>query len=359
MAVTEDAKPGWLARLRGTPAAVENEAAEPDPGRRRAEEEAIELELTILDAQHHFADDSQPPFTMPDLLTVLRTSGHRVVGTIFVEAGFRYRPDGPEELRPVGEVEAVRTLAESADRTHPGLGPCRGIVGHADLILGDRVAGVLDALATAAGGRLCGIRDVAAWDADPRFRFGPPFGAPAGMLLDDRFQAGVQRLERYDLVFNATVFGPQLPELATLARACPSTRIVVEHAGLPLWVRQDLSRDAVLETWRSNLAELASLPNVFMKIGNLPQQRSFFVDHGPGSDVLAAAWRPYIDACVDAFSPERSMLESDLTVQAALCNYTVLWNAFKKATAHYAPTEREFLFHRTALAVYGLDGAAL
>ena len=52
-----------------------------------------------------------------------------------------YRPDGPVEMRPVGEVEFVQGLAAASAS---GLyGPCRAaaaIVGHANLNLGDRVS---------------------------------------------------------------------------------------------------------------------------------------------------------------------------------------------------------------------------
>jgi L-fuconolactonase len=62
-----------------------------------------------------------------------------------------YRPDGPVELRTIGEVEFVQGLAAAAAT---GLyGPCRAasaIIGHADLKLGDRVEPVLQALQAAA-----------------------------------------------------------------------------------------------------------------------------------------------------------------------------------------------------------------
>jgi hypothetical protein len=42
-------------------------------------------------------------------------SGHNVRSTVFIEVKARYRSDGPEEMRPVGEVTFVEGLAtESA-----------------------------------------------------------------------------------------------------------------------------------------------------------------------------------------------------------------------------------------------------
>src|SRR5213082_4114887 len=78
------------------------------------------------------------------------TCGHNVRSTVFIEARAMYRPDGPAEMRPVGEVEFVQGLAAASAS---GLyGPCRAasaIVGHANLNLGERVTPVLDALQAA------------------------------------------------------------------------------------------------------------------------------------------------------------------------------------------------------------------
>ena len=47
------------------------------------------------------------------------------------------------------------------------------------------------------------------------------------------------------------------------------------------------------------------------------------------STQLAEEWRPYVDACVEAFGPKRCMFESNFPVDRATCEYDVLWNAFK------------------------------
>jgi L-fuconolactonase len=87
--------------------------------------------------------------------------GHNVRSTVFIEARAMYRPAGPVEMRPVGEVEFVQGLAAASAS---GLyGPCRAasaIVGHADLKLADRVEPVLEALQAASPNRFRGIRGI-------------------------------------------------------------------------------------------------------------------------------------------------------------------------------------------------------
>jgi hypothetical protein len=60
-------------------------------------------------------------------------SGHNVRSTVFIEVRSRYRADGPEEMRPVGEVEFVEGLAtESARGKYGRAQVAAAIIGYAD-----------------------------------------------------------------------------------------------------------------------------------------------------------------------------------------------------------------------------------
>ena len=101
-----------------------------------------------------------------------------------------FKTDGPEPLRAVGETEFVNGIAAmSASGLYGPTRVAAGIIGTADLRLGDAVAAVLDAQIAAGGGRFRGIRRAAAWDADAavpghRTRPGP------GLFVRDDFRAG-------------------------------------------------------------------------------------------------------------------------------------------------------------------------
>src|SRR5947209_8948990 len=76
------------------------------------------------------------------------------------------RANGPVERRPGGEVEFVAGIA--AMSASGGYGPIKvaqGIVGFADLALGDRVEPVLEGLIRAGGSRLSGVRYSVGYDA--------------------------------------------------------------------------------------------------------------------------------------------------------------------------------------------------
>jgi L-fuconolactonase len=65
-----------------------------------------------------------------------RRSGHNVRSSVFSEARAMYRADGPEEMRPIGEVEFVQRLAAASASGLYGPGrAAAAIVGRANLLL--------------------------------------------------------------------------------------------------------------------------------------------------------------------------------------------------------------------------------
>src|SRR5882724_2890621 len=130
-------------------------------------EPILDPELPIVDPHHHLWQRGGQPYLLDELLADLNT-GHNIVATVFEECRSMYRARGPEEMKPVGEVEFVAGIAAMSDSGRYGPAQiCRGIVGYADLALGDRAAAVLEAEIAAGGGRFRGIRYSAGWDADP------------------------------------------------------------------------------------------------------------------------------------------------------------------------------------------------
>ena len=77
-------------------------------------------------------------------------------------------------------------------------------------------------------------------------------------------------------------------------------------------------------------------------------------DLPPSSEDLAAAWRPYIESCIEAFGVDRCMFESNFPVDKQSCGYRVLWNAFKRITSACSPAEKAALYHDTAVRAYRL-----
>jgi predicted TIM-barrel fold metal-dependent hydrolase len=321
-------------------------------------EETLEPGLPIVDPPHHLWDvpDWDTRYLLDELLADLR-SGHNIVATVFLQCWSMHRADGPESMRPVGETEFVNGIAAmSASGNYGPTRVCAGIVGTADLQLGERVTEVLEAHIRAGGGRFRGIRHSVAWDAVlPASSTVPP-----GLLGDVAYRAGFAQLAPLGLSFDAWLYHPQLPELTALAREFPETPIVLNHIGAPLGVGPYAQqRDEVFTTWAASMRELATCPNVHVKLGGLGMGRYGNGFHEqprpPSSEVLAAVSKPYIQTCIEAFGASRCMFESNFPVDKGAYTYAAYWNACKLLARGASAGEKADLFHGTAARFYRLD----
>ncbi|MES2493389.1 MAG: amidohydrolase family protein [Pseudomonadota bacterium] len=327
---------------------------------RLTEEPVIAPEAPIIDAHHHLWTEANVPYLLDEFAADL-LSGHNVVASVFVQAHYGYRTDGPAHLLPVGETEKVAALADTAaQRGLPRI--AEGIVAFADLMRGSAVAEVLEAHEVASGGRLRGIRHSVS--RDPEFPDGIVLRpAPEAMLADPAYRDGLREVSRAGLSFDAMLYSRQIPELTALARAMPDLPIVLDHIGCVIGVGPYETRmDEQFAVWRKAMADLAQCPNVVIKIGGFGMiicgARWHEAPAPPSSSALAAAWQRWFDACVGLFGPSRCLFESNFPVDKAMYSYRTLWNAFKLLAADLSDDERHALFAGTAARAYRITDPA-
>jgi L-fuconolactonase len=321
-------------------------------------EPILEPDLPIIDAHHHLWVEPGNPYLLDELAADV-TSGHRIVATVFVQAYYGYREHGPAELRCVGETEQVAAIRSAARRRALGSDIAAAIVGFADLLLGERVASVLEAHRQAAPDAFRGVRQSVSRDENfPEGIVVPP--APPGLLADSRFRAGLAAVQRHGLTFDAMLYHGQIRELEALAAALPELPVVLDHLGCILGVGPYEGRQhEEFLTWRADMTALARRPNVFVKLGGLGMIvcGARWHEHAtpPNSEQLAAAWRPYVETCIELFGPRRCMFEGNFPVDKGMFSYPVLWNAFKRLTVGMSAAERAELFQGTAARFYQIS----
>lgn len=314
----------------------------------------------IVDPHHHLWDRPGWRYLLDDMLADIR-SGHDVRATVFVQARAMHRADGPEAMKPVGETEFANGIAAiCASGGYGDVRVCAGIVGHADLRLGDAVRPVLEAHIRAGGDRFRGIRHTATWDPEPAL-LNPAYQPAEDMLDSADFCAGFAHLAPLGLSFEAWLYFHQLPRLTKLARAYPGTPIVLNHCGGILGIGRFAGRrDEVFAEWSRHMRDLASCPNVMVKLGGLGMRLpGFGLDQGavaPGSAQLAEAWRPWMEACIEIFGTSRCMFESNFPVDKGGFGYAPGWNAFKRLAQAASAAEKADLFWRSATRFYRLPG---
>jgi len=163
-------------------------------------EEVLDPDLPIVDPHHHLWDHPGSRYLLDELLADVG-SGHNIIATVFIQCGSGYRTSGPEEMRPIGESEFVRAIAEESDRRGGRTKVCAGIVSFADLRL-PNVDAVLEGQIAAAGGWFRGIRQIAAHD--PAIIGASSYVPPPELMDDPNFRRGLKRLTAHNLTFEAS-----------------------------------------------------------------------------------------------------------------------------------------------------------
>jgi len=217
-------------------------------------------------------------------------------------------------------LDETRWLLELA-REYPFI---RGVVGWID------VRGDVDAqLATFVDDPgLVGIRHIVQAEAD-------------GFLEQPAFLAGMARIESAGLAYDILVYARQLPQAITFARRFPDQRLVLDHLGKP-----DV-RGGGYQAWARDLRDLAALPGVCCKLSGLVTEADWR-SWTPGQ------LRPYLDAALDAFGPDRIMIGSDWPVCLVAASYAEVIDLVREAMGEYSTGERERMLGGTAADFWNL-----
>ena len=201
----------------------------------------------------------------------------------------------------------------------------RGIVPWAPLEKGDAVEADLARLA--ANPLIKGIRRIIQFETDPAF------------CLQPVFVRGVLRLARHGLSFDLCINHRQLANTIKLVRQCPDVRFVLDHIGKP-----DI-KGGLLDPWRTELRELAALPNVWCKVSGLVTEADF--ERWQPADL-----RPYLDHVLDCFGFDRVMFGGDWPVSTQASDYPRWVQVLDEALAGTSADQQHRLYVRNAEQFY-------
>ena len=165
---------------------------------------------------------------------------------------------------------------------------------------------------------------------------------PDGFLEHPQWLAGVAGLERFGLAYDILIYARQLPQAIGFARRFPRQRFVLDHLGKP-----DV-RGGEFRVWQRGLDDLAALPNVCCKLSGLVTEADW------------RAWtpgqlRPYLDAALDAFGPDRIMIGSDWPVCLVAAPYADVIALVRDAIGEYSASEQQRMLEGTAAEFWNLN----
>jgi L-fuconolactonase len=150
---------------------------------------------------------------------------------------------------------------------------------------------------------------------------------------------GLKVLEKHRVPFDLLFYVRHLRHVPALARHLPALPMVVDHLAKPhIRARQ-------LDDWLPHLRNAAKSANVYCKLSGM-------VTEADWQAWKASDLKPYVQAAVDCFGPERCMFGSDWPVCELAGSYERVYHALVEALGPLSETERDMIFGGTARRFY-------
>ena len=222
-------------------------------------------------------------------------------------------------------IEEARFVQEMADKD----ARLCGIVAHVPLEKGPEVEHDISLLKKLRNVR--GIRRLIETERNPAF------------CLELPFLGALRLLPKYDLTFDICVKHTAMAYAIELVKRCPEVSFVLDHIGKP-----DI-KNGLHEPWRSQITELARLPNVVCKISGVVTE----ADHQLWT---AEQVKPYVAHAIESFGFDRVMYGSDWTVSELTHKYPVWVDIVDEAVKGSSEDELRKLYRETAIRTYRLPG---
>lgn len=229
------------------------------------------------------------------------------------------------DVDPAYGLLEARRIAELANED-PRI---KAIVAWAPLEHGERVRSYLDYL-IAIDPRIRGIRRLVQGEPDPAFSVRPDF------------VRGTQILAEYGLSCDICIRHHQLASTIELVRQSPQVNFILDHIGKPNIAA------GLLEPWREQMRELASLPNIVCKVSGM-------VTEADPANWQPADLEPYVSHVLAVFGEDRVVFGGDWPVVLMASSYKRWVETLDRLTAHLSEAAKHKLWAENARRFYRLE----
>lgn len=226
---------------------------------------------------------------------------------VFLECYADFWPGGGQYIE---EIEFV----EDEARRDPRI---RGIVPMAPLEWGTKVEPMLTQMRDKHP-TVKGIRRIVEFDENPR-----------QLTLSDDFVAGVNLLETFGWHFEINVNHTQMDIVREFVpRIHSGVPLILDHCGKPG------IKEGALAQFRDDVKALSQYKNFWIKLSDLPVEADL-------TNWTPADLRPYIEATLEAFGPERTIYAGDYPICLQATNMTQWVEVLDAAFADLGLSEAE------------------
>ena len=278
-------------------------------------------DFPIIDTHLHLSDPSRISYpwinSAPALNRPFTIDDYReACGDVEVEAMVFMEVDPNVDDRQE-EIDFVCEVAE----TEPRL---KGMVAQAPLEQGAAIRPELENLAN--NPLIKGVRRLLQ-DEDVDF------------CLGTSFIEGVRQLPDFGIPFDICIYHRHLANVVKMVQQCPDVQFILDHIGKPG------IKDGLLEPWKSDLKNLAALPNVMCKISGMTTEAD--MENWTRDDL-----RPYFDHVIECFGFDRVVYGGDWFVASLATTYPRFVETLDWAVAGCSDDELKKLYRDNAQKFY-------
>lgn len=160
-------------------------------------------------------------------------------------------------------------------------------------------------------------------------------------IVRDEVLRGLRVLERRQVPLDLLFYVKHLHHAATLGRQLPQLPMVIDHLAKPR------IKDQSIDDWLPQLQAAAQCDNIYCKLSGMVTEADW--EHWQPADL-----RPYVEAALEAFGPQRCMFGSDWPVCELAASYEQVHHALKEILGGLSPAESELIFGGVAEKFYQL-----
>lgn len=163
-----------------------------------------------------------------------------------------------------------------------------------------------------------------------------------GRCLEKDFKAGLEKLGKNNLIFEACVLEEDLSDIYESVKEFPNTKIVLNHLGNPN-LEDNYCKSINFQRYKKNISALAKLSNVYCKISGLD------ISKAPKKDIFYI-----LNFCINEFGENRIMYGSNFPVCNIYTNITNWLNFLFECVSDCSLNLQKNLFYKNANRLYTL-----
>jgi L-fuconolactonase len=153
---------------------------------------------------------------------------------------------------------------------------------------------------------------------------------------------GLKVLQKHKVPYDLLFFAKHLKHAVRLGQELPELPMVIDHLSKPK------IKDHITAGWIDELKAAAKFPNMYCKLSGM-------VTEADWNQWKPADLKPYVEAALEAFGPERCMYGSDWPVCELAGTYEQVYNALIAVLGPISDSERAQILGGTAKKFYSLN----